>query len=181
MFKNMNIFATPALNIITFLGRNPRDSYYVRELAKILSISTGAASEQLRALEVSGLVTSEQRGRTLLFRARISHPLVREAKIFSTLNELMPLITAAGDASQRMILFGSCATGEDTARSDIDLYFETTDRPAVSGLVARYGPELSRKISPIIVLPEEAAQLRTRDRPLFVRIQAGRLLAGEPL
>ena len=31
------------------------------------------------------------------------------------------------------------------------------------------------------VLPEEAPQLRTRDRPLFTPIQAGRLLAGELL
>ena len=181
MFKNMNIFGTPALEILTFLGRHYRSSYYVRELAKILSISTGAASEQLRALEESGLVTSERKGRTLLFRASISHPLVRETKIFASLVELSPLITARGDAIVRMILFGSCATGEDTAESDIDLYIETTNRPAVAELIDRYGSGISRKLSPIVVTPEEAVQLRTRDRPLFERIQAGKILVGEQL
>jgi len=179
MFKIMNIFTTPALEALIFLGRNYRNSYYVRELANILSISTGSASIQLRALEESGLVTSEQKGRTLLFRANISHPLVREVKIFSSLLELSPLIAAGRDGIVRMILFGSCATGEDTAESDIDLYLETTDREKTRALLSRFEPAISRKISPIIVTPEEAVQLRARDRPLFERIQAGKVLEGE--
>ena len=179
MFKIMNIFTTPALEALIFLSRNYRNSYYVRELAKILSISTGSASSQLRALEESGLVTSEQKGRTLLFRATISHPLVREVKIFASLLELSPMIAARGEGTVRMILFGSCASGEDTAESDIDLYIESTDRPAAKTLISCYESGISRKISPIIVSPEEAVQLRARDRPLFERIQSGRILVGE--
>jgi len=181
MFKNMNILGTPAFGTLTFLGRHFRNSYYVRELAKILSISTGAASGQLRALEESGLVTSEQKGRTLLFRASISHPIVREAKIFATLIELSPLITADQSGIVRMILFGSCAVGEDSEESDIDLYIETTDRQAAKVLISRHEASISRKISPIIVSPHEARQLRIRDRPLFERIQSGKNLVGEQL
>jgi predicted nucleotidyltransferase len=181
MFKSMNILGTPTLETLVFLGRNYRNSYYVRELAKILTISTGAASGQLRALEESGLVTNEKKGRTLLFRARISHPIVREAKIFATLLELSPLIAAGQRGAVRMILFGSCAVGEDTFESDIDLYIETTDRPAAKTLISQGEAVVSRKISPIIVSPAEAVQIRTRDRPLFERIQGGKLLVGEQL
>jgi len=181
MFKNMNVLATPTFGTLIFLGRHPRNSFYVRELANLLSISTGSASGQLRDLEAAGLVTSEQRGRTLLFRADISHPVVREAKIFSTLLELSPLIHAATSGIQRMMLFGSCATGEDSAESDIDLYIETVDRQEAGALIERAESSLSRKISPIIVTPDEGLRLRTRDRPLFERIQAGKVLAGEPL
>lgn len=80
-----------------------------------------------------------------------------------------------------MILFGSCATGEDTEQSDIDLFIETTDRPGVNGILSKAGAIILRKISPVIVSPEESVRLRTRDRPLFERIQAGKILAGEPL
>lgn len=180
MFKIMNIFTTPALEALIFLGRNYRNSYYVRELSAQLSISTGSASSQLRALREAGLVTSEQKGRTLLFRADLSHPLVREMKIVASLYELSRLIPA-GSSIVRLILFGSCATGEDTAESDIDIYIETTDRAKAQALLTRVEPGISRKISPIIVSPEEAAQLRARDRPLFERIRAGKILTGEPL
>ncbi len=177
----MNMLGTPALKTLIFLGRHYRNSYYVRELAKILSISTGAASGQLRALEELRFVTSERRGKTLLFRASISHPIVREAKIFATLLELSPLIDSGQSGIVRMILFGSCAVGEDAEESDIDLYIETTDRLAVKTLISRCEPDISRKISPIIVSPDEALQIRTRDRPLFERIQTGKILVGEPL
>jgi DNA-binding transcriptional ArsR family regulator len=181
MFKNMNVLATPSLETLIFLGRHPRNSYYVRELSKLLSISAGSASGQLRLLQESGLVTSEQKGRTLLFRASIANPIVREAKIFATLLELSPLIPAGKTTIQRLILFGSCAVGEDSDESDIDLYIETTDRRAVKALLEGAGSGLSRKISPIIVSPEEAQEIRIRDRPLFERIQTGIILAGEPL
>jgi predicted nucleotidyltransferase len=181
MFKNMNVLATPSLETLIFLGRHPRNSYYVRELSRLLSISTGSASAQLRHLQEAGLITSEQKGRTLLFRAAISHPVVREAKIFATLLELSSLVSADVSPVLRMILFGSCAVGEDSAESDIDLYIESTDRPVIKALLARAESGLSRKISPIIVSPDEALQLRTRDRPLFERIQAGKILVGEPL
>jgi DNA-binding MarR family transcriptional regulator len=181
MFKNMNVLATPSLETLIFLGRHPRNSYYVRELSRLLSISTGSASAQLRRLQEAGLITSEQKGRTLLFRAAISHPVVREAKIFATLLELSSLVSADVSPVLRMILFGSCAVGEDSAESDIDLYIESTDRPVIKALLARAESGLSRKISPIIVSPDEALQLRTRDRPLFERIQAGKILVGEPL
>ena len=42
----MNMLGTPTLEILVFLGRHYRNSYYVRELAKILTIGTGAASGQ---------------------------------------------------------------------------------------------------------------------------------------
>jgi len=177
----MRFLAPPAIEILIFLGRHPRNSYYVRELAKILSISTGSASGLLRTLQESGFVTSEQKGRTLLFRVNISHPVVREAKIFATLLELSPLISAGKDSILRLILFGSCATGEDTAESDIDLFIETTDRPAIHAILSQAGSGIPRKISPVIVSPEESLRLRTRDPPLFERIHAGKILAGEPL
>jgi len=181
MFKNLNILETPSFMILAFLGRNYRTSYYVRELATILPVSTGAVSGYLRILEESGLVVSERKGRTLLFRADITHPLVRESKILATLIELSPLVSAGKGLVTRMILFGSCASGEDTQESDIDLYIETVYRQEVSDLIRDYGMKSTRKISPVILSPEEARQLPVRDRPFFERIRAGKYLAGESL
>jgi predicted nucleotidyltransferase len=80
-----------------------------------------------------------------------------------------------------MILFGSCAMGEDTGESDLDVFIETTDRAAMMRRISRCEPEIPRKLSPIIVSPEESVQLRNRDRPLYERIKTGKILLGEPL
>jgi len=181
MFKKLNVLVTPSFHTLTFLGRHYRESFYVRELAKTLSIGVGSASVQLRELSDLGLITSEQKGRTLLYRANISNPLVREVKILAALLELSPLITDLKTYVSRLILFGSCAHGEDSVESDIDLFIETADRTAVQHQISRNEKILSRKLSPIIVSPEESAHLRTRDRPLYERIRQGRILAGEQL
>lgn len=125
------------------------------------------------------LVLCEKRGRTLLYRADISHPVVREVKILSTLLELSPLLSSLRTHVSRAILFGSCADGEDTFESDIDIFLETGDRTAVSLLVSNHENVTSRKMSPIIVTPEEALQLKFRDQPLYERIQQGKVLIGE--
>ncbi len=181
MFKYLNNLVAPSFKTLVWLGRHHRQSYYVRELAKVLVISAGAASGQLRILGESDLVTSEQKGRTLLYRANISHPVVREAKIFATFLELSPLIASVAHDASRMILFGSCASGEDTAESDIDLFIETADRSAVANRISQSVDQELRKISPIIMNAEESRQLRTRDPPLFERIRRGRYLIGEEL
>ncbi|WP_424040916.1 nucleotidyltransferase domain-containing protein [Methanoregula sp.] len=181
MFKLMNSLVAPPFETLVWLGRNPRQSYYVRELAKVLSISTGAASGQLRMLDEQGLITSEQKGRTLLYRANISHPVVREVKILATLLELSPLIASLANSAERMILFGSCASGEDAAESDIDLFIETADRTAVANRISQSENQDLRKLSLIIMTAGESLQLRTRDRPLFDRIRRGRYLIGEEL
>ncbi|MDO8873429.1 MAG: hypothetical protein Q7V05_12000 [Methanoregula sp.] len=62
---------------------------------------------------------------------------MREAKIFATLLELSPLITAEQSELMRMILFGSYAVGEDSDKSDIELYMETTDSHAAKTLISR--------------------------------------------
>ncbi len=181
MFKSMNSLVAPPFETLVWLGRNPRQSYYVRELAKVLSISTGAASGQLRMLDEQGLITSEQKGRTLMYRANISHPVVREVKILATLLELSPLIASLANSAERMILFGSCASGEDAAESDIDLFIETADRTAVANRISQSENQDLRKLSLIIMTAGESLQLRTRDRPLFDRIRRGRYLIGEEL
>jgi len=177
----MNNLVAPSFETLVWLGRHHRQRYYVRELAKVLAISTGAASGQLRRLLEAGLVTSEQKGRTLLYSANISHPVVREAKILATLLELSPLIASLTNDASRMILFGSCASGEDTSESDIDLFIETTDRTVVTDQISQYGNQELRKISPIIMTDQESRQLRSRDPPLFERIRRGRYLIGEEL
>ena len=132
-------------------------------------------------LDEQGLITSEQKGRTLLYRANISHPVVREVKILATLLELSPLIASLANSAERMILFGRAVSGEDAAESDIDLFIETADRTAVANRISQSENQDLRKLSLIIMTAGESLQPRTRDRPLFDRIRRGRYLIGEEL
>lgn len=176
MFEIMNIFSKPALQILRHLGRRYREGYYVRELSRNLGIGLGTASQSLRALENAGLVIKEKKGRLVIYRANMENRLLREFKVLLTLMEINTLIQRLKETSSRTILFGSCATGEDTTDSDIDIFIATQDKNRIFELVEDYQTQIERKLSPIVMSPFEFEQLKTKDKPLYERINMGKII-----
>ncbi|MCX9076060.1 MAG: nucleotidyltransferase domain-containing protein [Candidatus Methanoperedens sp.] len=176
MFKIMNIFSKPSIQIICYLGRRYRDGYYVREISRNLDISLGSASQSLRTLEEAGLVLKEHRGRLVIYRANMRNFLLREFKILLTLLEIDPFILRLKEISSRIILFGSCAAGEDTIESDIDIFIESDNKRKVAMIHDHYQEEIPRKISPIILEASEFRILELKDRPLYERINMGKVI-----
>ncbi len=180
MFDDTNILSGVSFTLLRFLGRHYRDSYYVRELARLLGIGVGSASVSLARLADAGLVHREERGRLVIYQAAMESPLLREVKVCATLIELNPLILRLrGDGVMRVILFGSAATGDDTHESDIDLLIETDDARAVAASIASAQAGLDREISPLILTPQEFRSLKTADPALYERICAGNVLIEE--
>ncbi len=102
--------------------------------------------------------------------------LLREFKIILTLLEIDPFILRLKEVSTRIILFGSCAAGEDTIDSDIDIFIESDNKIEVATLHDHYQEEISRKISPLILDSSEFRNLGAKDRPLFERIKMGKII-----
>lgn len=176
MFKTMNIFSTPSIQIIRYLSRRYREGYYVREISRNLGISLGSASQSLRTLEEAGLVSKEHRGRLVIYRANMQNFLLREFKILLTLLEIYLFISALKEVSSKIILFGSCAAGEDTIDSDIDIFIESDNKRAVAELHDNYQEKIPRKLSPIILDAFEFRNLEAKDRPLYERINKGKVI-----
>ncbi len=176
MFKIMNVFSMPSIQIIRYLGQRYRDGYYVREISRNLSLSLGSASQSLRTLEEAGLVSKKHRGRLVIYRANMQNFLLREFKILFTLLEIDPFILNLKKVSSRIILFGSCAAGEDTIDSDIDIFIESDNKREVAMLHDRYQEDIPRKISPVILNSSEFRNLEIKDRPLYERINMGKVI-----
>lgn len=176
MFEIMNICSKSNLLIIKFLGRRYRKGFYVRELANELDIGLGTASKSLRLLADAGLVVKEKKGRLVIYSANMENVLFREFKILLTLMEIDSLIWSVKAVSSEIIMFGSCATGEDTVESDIDIFIEADNKQEILGLVENYQKKTEREISPIVMNSHEFMVLRTKNKTLFERINTGKIL-----
>lgn len=179
MFSMTNICSKAALPILRFLGRNQHEDFFVREIARNLRLGAGNASESLRQLCEAGLLIRKERGKIVIYQADMKSPLLRELKVCFTLMELNPLVLRLRGVSSRMVLFGSCARGEDTKDSDIDLLIETDDPRKAFNLVASAQKDLDRDLSPIILGEDEFMALKRKDRPLYERIMNGKILVDE--
>jgi predicted nucleotidyltransferase len=90
--------------------------------------------------------------------------------------EIDQFILHLKEVSSRIILFGSCATGEDTIDSDIDIFIESDNKREVARLHDSYQEKITRRISPIILDSSEFRDLEAIDRPLFERIKMGKVI-----
>ncbi len=176
MFQLMNIFSKPSLKIICFLGRRYREEYHTRELVRRLEIGLGSASRYLRILEEGELVIKEEKGKLNIYRANMESPLLKELKVVFTLMEIDEMIKDLRNVSAQIILFGSCANGEDTPESDIDLFILSDKGKLASKTIEAYQNKIKRKISPVIVNDRELRTLRQKDKPFYSRIKKGRIL-----
>ena len=152
------------------------EKYHTREIVRQLNLSLGTASKNLRILEEEELIIKENLGRLTIYQANMENPLLKELKIVFTLMEIDGLIKELKEFSSKIILFGSCATGEDRQESDIDLVVLTGDIRHANKLVEKHQMDISRKISPIIMEEVEFRHLKKEDKPFYSRVMKGRTL-----
>jgi predicted nucleotidyltransferase len=166
------------LILIAGLGRNYSNKFHVRDLARSLNYDVSMISKTLKQLEEMGLVTHQDVGNLVFYQANMMSVLLRYMKICLTLLELTDLIRDLDPVTTNSILYGSCARGEDTYESDIDLFLETQDKKAVQKILARHQGKITREMSPIVSTPDETYRLKTKDKTLFNNILQGIILKG---
>jgi DNA-binding transcriptional ArsR family regulator len=178
MFGSANVIAAPAGRLLVHLGRRYREDHYVREIARSTGLGAGPVSESLRLLADGGHLVRAERGRNVYYRANLGSGLVRILKVAATLAELDELLRELAPGVRSVMLFGSCATGEDTPESDVDLCIVADDPEPVDTALARYPQAGGRPVSAIVLNPDEYLALGQRDPALAERIQRG-LVARE--
>ncbi len=171
MFKKLNYITGSALKILYMLASDPMHAFYQREIAKEAKVSVGSANQTLKILAEYGLVTKERRGKIVLYTFNTENPVAKQMKIFFNVNELDELVKALKEHSKRVILFGSCAEGNNMKESDIDLFVLTNEKGVVRKTINSY--DGSGKIAPIIVDANDFAKMRNEDKPLYDNILRG--------
>lgn len=167
MFKKLNLFSKTEMKVLDFISKADGE-LYERQIATQARISVGSANSILNHFARLGLVAKTTRGKMSFYSACAQNPVLRQFKIFSTVNNLMPLVDKLAAQSSRIILYGSCATGTDTKESDIDLFVLSRQKEQIRRLI-----EHSGKIQAIVMDSPQWVSLSRNDKPLHDRINAG--------
>ncbi len=111
--------------VLTYLADRPSQVFFENQVAQGSGVSLASAHYAIHALADEGLLRRESRGKRSGYRVETGHPVVRQWKVMLTLSRLEPLLAQLRPLADRVILFGSCATGTDHEDSDIDIYVRT--------------------------------------------------------
>jgi len=143
--------------VLAALFLRPDERFHVRELGRMTGISAGSLHRELKAMAAAGLLVREKAGNQVFYRADTACPIFEElASIFRKTSALATLLQSAltelADRIDVAFVFGSVASGRQTAGSDLDVCVlgEVTLREVVKALAA-VNETVGREINPVVM------------------------------
>jgi predicted nucleotidyltransferase len=169
--------ASNAMKILWFMLEHPDQEFYDRQICKLTGLSRAGTNVALRELAAAGLLSRTNRGRMAYYQLISDDPLLRQLKIVRTLSELRNFIEAITPHSMRIVLFGSAATGDDTAESDWDLFVLTRDPKPIHKILSK--SPLDERLQMVVHTLEEWSRLREQNDVFAAQVEKGLVLWDE--
>jgi predicted nucleotidyltransferase len=146
---------------LAVLFLRPDEQFHVRELERITGVSAGSLHRELKAMAESGLLLREKIGNQVFYQANTDCSIYEElAAIFRKTMGLTSLVQDAlsdlGDKVQIAFVFGSMASGRQTAGSDLDICVlgEVSMLEVVKAL-SPVQETLRREVNPVVMTPKK--------------------------
>jgi len=148
------LFGNYRKKVLSQLLLHPEQDYHVRELARLTGTAPGTLHKELTRLSVAGLLTRTTQGNQVRYQAN------RQCSVFPELAGLLRKTTGAADVIAQALrplqpslalIFGSVASGTETATSDVDVLVITAR--GFADVVRALHPaqlELGREINPVV-------------------------------
>jgi len=120
-------------NVLSLFLENPTTEFYLRELAKRAKCSTTAVHSSATELIKDGVVLQQRKGVYRVFKANRLAEAFRNLKRFYTADKLLSSglidhLETLFHHPEAVVLFGSAAKGEDTEKSDLDIFVLASPR-----------------------------------------------------
>lgn len=150
--------------IVMRLFLNPERHVYLRELADEFNASPSHIKAELDRLKETDLLTSEKKGRQVLFSANTSHPVFPElqsiVKKSLGMDQIMDSILTRLGNLQKAYLIDDYAKGKDTGIIDIVLVGDI-DQYHLNDLTRKTERYIKRKIRTLVLDDTEFKTLET--------------------
>jgi len=203
----MSELLTPkVILILKTMSKDLGKWYYTRELAKVSKVSLGIVSSEFRELAKEGLVLQKTEGQEKYYKLNLANSRTRKlCELFEidrregfykenrrlawVLEDFTERVSDFAPEVQSVILFGSAARGQVTARSDIDVLVlapnsEEKEFKSLMDSVDRLANEVSGRyplrLVPVVVMIKDFEQ-SIRDRKRFAAdvLKDGIVLFGQ--
>ena len=165
------MFSRYRRQVLAVLLLRPDEQFHVRQLERMTGVSAGSLHRELKVMAEAGLLLREKIGNQVFYRANTQCSIHEElAAIFRKTMGLKSLLQdALSDLDDKIdvaFVFGSMASGGQTAGSDLDICVlgEVSLRDVVKAL-SPVRETLQREINPVVMTPKKFSdQAGKKDR-----------------
>lgn len=108
---------------------DPKKKHQIRQISRDINLATTSVKLQITKLIKENLI-KEKKDIFKYYQANFNNPQFRFYKKIYTLTQIQELISYLEDetSANAIYLFGSCAKGEDTIDSDIDIFVNSKEK-----------------------------------------------------
>ena len=170
------LFSPYRRQVLAVLFLRPDEQFHVRELERIAGVSAGSLHRELKAMAESGLLLREKIGNQVFYRANRDCTIYEElAAIFRKTMGLTSLLQdALSDLDDKIdvaFVFGSMASGRQTAGSDLDIC--VLGEASLLEVVKALSPvqeTLQREVNPVVMTAKKFSDLSGRKDRFVTRV-----------
>lgn len=173
------LFSKVQQRVLGLLFVNADRSFYTNEIMRFVDSGIGVVQRELEKLAASGLVTVKKVGNQKHYQASREAPIFEELRgiLIKTvgLSDILRLaLLPLSDRIQTAFIYGSIAKGNDTAKSDIDVFVIGTDLTYadIYGLLSANEAQLGRPVNPTIYSMQELQDKLADDNAFVSRVLA---------
>jgi len=150
------LFPGTRRKVLSLFFMHPDKQFYFREVLKLTGTKQGTIQRELKSLTKAGILELETRGNQTYYSVNRFHPIYEELrrivlKTFGLVDILRNALSPFKKKIEVAIIYGSIATGEETAKSDIDLLvIGKISFDNLSAAISKAESELRREINPTL-------------------------------
>ncbi|MDE0343745.1 MAG: nucleotidyltransferase domain-containing protein [Deltaproteobacteria bacterium] len=170
------MFSPYRRQVLATLFLRPDERFHVRELERITGVSAGSLHRELKAMAESGLLVREKVGNQVFYQADAHCSIYEElAAIFRKTIGLTSLLRDAlsgfGDRIHAAFVFGSMASGRQSAGSDLDICVlgEVSLLEVVTALSA-VQETVRREVNPVVMTTTKFSNLTAKGDRFVTRV-----------
>ena len=174
------LFTTTQQRLLALLFGQPSRSFYATELIELTGSGSGAVQRELGRLSSSGLVNVSLVGKRKHYQANHQSPVFEELRglVVKTVAVLQPIrqtLEPLADRISLALIYGSVASGTDTASSDVDLLIVADDLTLEDVYSALIPVEagLDRSIRPTLYTSREFAERKSARNAFLTNVLGG--------
>ena len=158
----------------------PSGEFHLREIARICRISPRTAKKYLGALLLEGAIKRRNDRLYEFYSANMESQVYRDMKMFYNLKKLRKsgIIDYINEElhNPAIVLFGSAAKGQDTEKSDIDLFILARSRKTLD--IKSFERKLGREIQAFLFTEENLRQITVKNKELLNSVINGVVISG---
>jgi predicted nucleotidyltransferase len=172
------------LRVLSFLAKLSDREFHEREIARQTGISYGSANRVLNELFAEEILVRRKVGKMMFYSYNSKDPLAKAFKIFVSVSLIRPLINDLKGCASEIVLYGSCARGEDGSASDVDLFVVSNDKEKPLRTIQSYKFEKAFEhmtIQPVILTPQELLKSEKSEKEFLSLVREGIVLWDEQI